>query len=181
MNAVHKFSITIGFVGALFGLFSNVTPALACSCVMATPTEQFNNAAVVFVGTVRSITTDGVSNSVGFNVSELQKGSSVKTITVITHQQESACGFDFKEGKDYVVYAYEEDGKLGTGICTGTALVADSQDDIDNFGFVSSPSESTVESKKGENSLTLIVVSSVLSFVAGALMVRVVESQQKIR
>jgi hypothetical protein len=182
MNAVRKFFLAIGFIGVLFVSFSNAPFALACSCVMTTPAEQFDNAAVVFVGMVSSIVADGSNNSVDFNVSKLRKGSSVETITVKTHQQESACGFDFKVGNEYVVYAYEEYGDLlGTNICTGTISVVDFQDDVDDLGFANGPSELIIETKNSANSLVLIIVSSVLSFVAGALVIRVAGDRKKTR
>lgn len=115
---------------------------------MATPSEQFENATAVFVGTVKNISADGYDNIVDFDVSESQKGSSAKNISVTTSQQGASCGFDFEEGREYIVYAYDENGNLGTGMCSGTSLITEAQNDIDQPNVANSSTEPAMEMRE---------------------------------
>jgi hypothetical protein len=40
------------------------------------------------------------------------------------------CGFNFKIGQAYLIYAFEQDGLLRTSICTRTMLLSDASDDL---------------------------------------------------
>jgi carboxypeptidase family protein len=50
---------------------------------------------------------------------------------VRTHDQGSACGFPFKDGSDYLVYAYSKNGEWWTDTCTGTHKIETGNDDAD--------------------------------------------------
>lgn len=65
---------------------------------------------------------------VTFDVSRSYQGVQPKHVQLRTGLGGGDCGFDFDAGKNYLVYASRNQfGHLSTGICTGTALLEDSQ------------------------------------------------------
>ena len=56
--------------------------------------------------------------TVEFKVNRVWKGPRQETLTVETERLGMSCGFEFKEGRKYIVYAW--DGSR-TGLCTRTA------------------------------------------------------------
>lgn len=150
MSSFPRFLLGLSLIGACVGLLGSAAPVFACSCAEATTAEQFSNAAAVFVGTVKNISIDAGQRSVDFDVRESQKGSVAERVTVSTGWGDGDCGFDFETGKEYVVYAYGDEGQLDTGICSGTSLVAESQD-IDDSGITSNYSEPVANLLKSFN------------------------------
>lgn len=181
MNSARRLFLAFGLIGALFGWLGSTTPVFACSCAMATPSEQFENATAVFVGTVNDISADGYDNIVDFDVSESRKGLNTKSVSVTTRQQGASCGFNFEKDREYIVYAYDDRGGLGTGICNGTSLlVADVQNGDSEIDITSSPTNPAIEAKKSENSIAPIVIAVTISFIAGVLATHAVERRKKI-
>jgi putative intracellular protease/amidase len=65
---------------------------------------------------------------VSLGVSRSYRGVQDKNIQVRTGLGGGDCGFDFEVGKQYLVYASaDETGQLSTDICSGTALLEESQ------------------------------------------------------
>lgn len=105
--------------------------AHACSCAPSgSPKEAMAEANAVFFGKVVAIRTPGprlrngewvISSAdpmtVEFDVVRVWKGPIRQNLSVQTERYEVSCGFGFKEGRRYIVYAY--DGH--TGLCTRTA------------------------------------------------------------
>ncbi len=180
MNSARRLFLAFGLIGALFGWLGSTTPAFACSCAMATPSEQFENAKAVFVGTVKDISADGYDNIVDFDVSESRKGLNTKSVSVTTSQQGASCGFSFEKGREYTVYAYDDNGDLGTGICSGTSLlIADAQDGDSEIDITSNPTDPAIKTTKSKNSIAPIVIAVIISFIAGALATHAVEHRKK--
>ena len=73
--------------------------------------------------------------TVEFDVIKVWKGPLRETLTVDTERSEISCGFEFKEGRRYVVYAY--DGY--TGFCTRTAPAWLAVRDFTALGFGQDP------------------------------------------
>ena len=120
--------------------------ALSCSCIAPPPPkEALIQSHAVFAGKVESITEVNSWNKVVFRVTESWKGKGNATMTVYTHTQPSACGFLFKIGTGYIVYAYHEQPSasepvvLMTNICTRTALDSETLSDRKAFGPGSKP------------------------------------------
>jgi hypothetical protein len=120
-------------------------PAEACSCVSSgPPCQNFFQSEAVFVGTVTGIRPLQVDSSdrptfdrrvVAFKVENGVRGVQGATVEVRTGNGDADCGFNFKTGERYVVYAYKhQDGSLGTGICSRTRLAADAAEDLAYFG-----------------------------------------------
>lgn len=182
MRSAQRLLLGFGLIGAFLGLLGSTTPVFACSCAEATPTEQFSNATAVFVGTVENISLDGRRRSIDFDVSESRKGSIAESVTVSTGWGDGDCGFDFEAGREYVVYAYEEGGQLGTGICSGTSLIAKSQDGNSQVDIVANPeipTEAFLVDGTDDPVTALIVIVAVSSFGAGALAAHLIGRRKK--
>jgi len=145
-------------------------PALACSCLREpSPVESFKNTRVVFVGLVKAIDQTFVDAKrsgklekmpsgllVHFFVEEALKGikPSAVEVEVVTSESGSDCGYSFKVGERYLVYAYSgrdesrdaSDSRKGVGgasnapqskpvvsagLCSRTRLLVNAQDDLD--------------------------------------------------
>ena len=76
----------------------------------------------------------GLTNTGGhrvkFEILKNSKGTSSKTIDVMTRLTAEAYGFLFEENKVYLVYVVSEPMDIQTGICTGTKSVADAEQEI---------------------------------------------------
>jgi hypothetical protein len=71
---------------------------------------------------------------VAFKVEQAVRGIQGPAVEVRTGQGGGDCGFDFKIGQRYVVYAYRpKDGTLGSGICSRTRLAAEAAEDLAYF------------------------------------------------
>lgn len=147
-----------------------IEPAIACSCLREpSPVESFKKTPVVFVGLVKSIDealVDATRNgqtvklrlglTAHFFIEEALKGikESDTEVDVVTGGNSGDCGYDFKAGERYLVYAYtgrgEERGAdnahsgdgsassapqskfvVNSSICSRTRLLAKAQDDLD--------------------------------------------------
>lgn len=119
---------------SLLALLMFPKPAHACMCgPSGAPRDAMAKADAVFAGQVVAINEPGpylrngqmVIGSadlvkVEFNVGRVWKGPRPETITVETERMGISCGYEFKEGRRYIVYAW---GGNRTGLCTRTAPV----------------------------------------------------------
>lgn len=110
--------------------------ALACSCIPpGTPQEHLDRAAAVFQGMAKNVSQDADYNYlVTFDVAKSWKGVSTPEVKISTARDSAACGYNFEEGKEYVVYAYDNEGELATGLCERTALASDASEDFAALG-----------------------------------------------
>ena len=123
---------------AAFWLPASAEEAAACSCSPMTPAQAFDRADTVFTGRVAAL---GVRRGLfgqssidpataEFTVSQVWKGPQQETMTIKTVRSEVSCGFEFRQGLEYLVYARE--GK--TGLCDRTALTLRASDDLSALG-----------------------------------------------
>ena len=114
---MKRLGLILGVVATLLPLAARTAWAQCeCSPSLATPRGQARAAAVVFTGTVFSITTPTTDVSVLFRVDRLYKGSAGGNITVHTPDKRGECHFDFVLSTRYTVFA---DSKLATTSCSG--------------------------------------------------------------
>ncbi|MGA2581563.1 MAG: hypothetical protein ABSH24_36900 [Bryobacteraceae bacterium] len=110
-------------------------PSWACSCVGPTPVcSVYWSTSVLFLGhVVRIEHVDGPREYlVHFDVTSSYRGAPGEQAVIHTPDQGSACGLEFAEGHDYLIYAYAApNGDLGTGHCSRTHEVASGADDTD--------------------------------------------------
>ncbi len=71
----------------------------------------------VFRGMVDSVAPEGDILLVSMTVNRVWKGEIGTTTVVKTDAGEAACGFNFKPGSEYIVYAANDGGPLYTNVC----------------------------------------------------------------
>jgi len=93
--------------------------AFACSCgPQQSISEAFTEAEAVFLGEVTSFE-QGVAH---FKTERGWKGIFSNKLSVHTNPSPSLCGYSFKTGKRYLVYAFKrKDGTLTTFLCSRTS------------------------------------------------------------
>jgi 5-hydroxyisourate hydrolase-like protein (transthyretin family) len=117
----------------------------ACSCLGEQPVcEAFGGSTAVFVGKVvgaaqQKTDTDQDGNKTAYDVGAIyfaveEAFSGVKPrsrITIHSGTGGADCGYWFRRGERYLVYAYGDDkGKLYTNICTRTRLISEAAEDL---------------------------------------------------
>ena len=94
----------------------------------------------IFVGEVIEITVPKTPSGepawvakVKFKARRVWKGVEEEEVSVFTANVCCICGYEFKLGESYLVYAYGTDG-LSTDICTRTRPLADAEKDLKVLG-----------------------------------------------
>jgi hypothetical protein len=103
------------------------------------PCQNYFTSDAVFVGTVQSVTIRQERmvdrpfdhKFVRIAIDGPSRGVTGTSVDLWTGVGGGDCGFDFKEGQRYVVYAHRRpDGTLNAGICSRTALYSKAAEDI---------------------------------------------------
>lgn len=125
-------------------LVLNANAANACSCVPTTPQQSLKNSNAVFAGKVINIAHESSKNpevsaswgefKIRFEVSKVWKGKIEKQQVVLTSDSSAACGYSFEKGKEYLVYASDQESTIRTGLCSGTKPLANAQTDLAVLG-----------------------------------------------
>jgi hypothetical protein len=120
--------------------------AYACSCGLVSTQRLLSSSEAVFSGEVVDLKRDqkgpfGGVDKVSFRVSEVWKGPNRETLELTTQSQESACGYPFKEGQEYLVYAYGKGESFETGICNGTHPLSKADEDLALLGNGEKPKD----------------------------------------
>lgn len=86
----------------------------------------------IFTGLAEKVTTGNGAMKVTFAVEKPIRGVTEKTVEVFTSDNEGSCGYPFKEGERYFVYARKgSNGRLGESLCGSTVLLKDAEDDLE--------------------------------------------------
>ena len=126
----------------------------ACSCIVPPPPlEAAARADVVFIGTVATVTEERDPGdgwlvrwvkelfdreidygywqyAVQFDVSAVVKGDPTESTVIRTNTTSPACGYSFRGEIEYLVYAYSDDGKFYTSLCSRTTPTEGAADEI---------------------------------------------------
>lgn len=131
-------------------------PALACSCTEPSPPPvALGESQAVFSGRVLDIEpVNPLEDSsrlmrVLFSVRTAWKGARHEQIIVSTARMEASCGFEFKKGAEYLVYASDFKHRLSTSLCSRTKALSSAAQDIAALGPGSAPSGDIPESELG--------------------------------
>lgn len=105
--------------------------AAACSCLPLVPCESSFYTAV-FQGEVIDISptrpsADGYRTAT-LKVERTWRGQVPAEVTVMTEANEAACGYSFRAGVRYLVYAYKRGDRLWTGLCSVKPLDTAAED-----------------------------------------------------
>ena len=128
-------------------LLLNSDISFACTCAGPQPVAQsLAQATAVFSGKVVEIKRvkreskpgreiDWLNVEVVFAVNTVWKGIDHRVISVFTSSQSTACGYGFKDGRTYLVYAHgETQENLSTSICTRTKRLKDARGELKELG-----------------------------------------------
>jgi len=135
-------SLLLTVLGAVFLL---PDCASACTCAIeSNPKERVefavSDSEAVFSGEVVDFekgadsTMFGPTETASFRVSEVWKGPQRETLEVSTPTQGSACGYAFKEGQEYLVYAYTGKQGLQTDLCSSNKPLSKAEADLALLG-----------------------------------------------
>lgn len=105
---------TSGFVVLLL-FFLIPASGWACSCAEASLGEHYDNASIVFYGTV-SANEKGVT----LKVKRSWKGTKKNAKLHLADPSESKCAVGFQDGENYLVFAQKKRKKISTNACSGT-------------------------------------------------------------
>jgi hypothetical protein len=109
--------------------------AYACSCMVPRPVErELADSSAVFSGEVIDVEKRPQVSTVTFRVSKLWKGKQQETRTVSTPSSDAACGYPFKEGREYLVYAHGKEESLKDNVCGRTKLLSEASADLRVLG-----------------------------------------------
>ena len=121
--------------------------AYACSCAPFSIQRAISSSDAVFSGEVvdlqkgtSAIRWFGTSDTATLRVSEVWKGTDQGTLEVSTPSQGSACGYAFKEGQEYLVYAYGKQD-LKVDACGATAVLSEAGEDLAVLGNGEKPKD----------------------------------------
>ena len=84
---------------------------------------------------------EGAPATVTLRVSEVWKGPEQKTLEVETADSESICGYPFRSGERYLVYAGED---MPVGLCGETKPLSESSADLEALGDGEAPKDGAV-------------------------------------
>jgi hypothetical protein len=150
------------FVGvAVITMVFSVTNAFGCFCGGGgTPCEDYGRAAMVFVGTPVALRTVERSPTrtreeidfalpriFTFSVEQTFLGLQTREIEVSTGMGSSDCGYDFKLGTRYLIYAfdYSKNHRLTTSTCSRTRPFTDASEDFEFFRSFQSRAGVTIQ------------------------------------
>ncbi|HKP87057.1 MAG TPA: carboxypeptidase-like regulatory domain-containing protein [Blastocatellia bacterium] len=122
-----------------------VNDARACSCEMpGLPCQAYWTTSAVFVGLVTNISQPPADADVNgarpfrqrlihFSLEQAFRGVEGKEVEAATGMGGGDCGYDFKMGERYLVYAYRnpDDNRLSVGICSRTRPLAEAGEDLE--------------------------------------------------
>lgn len=138
MNLFSRSLQAVALAAAILAGLHPTRPAAACSCAEPSPEVAYERASVVFAGTVTSIGQSfsqwlGVSQSgdrlIRFTVSRRWKGVPDAREVVRAALTGEACGYPFREGGTYLVYAVGGFERT-TGFCDGTKELSIAEQDV---------------------------------------------------
>jgi hypothetical protein len=117
----------------LLALFPDCAHACSCGGGSFRELAKGSDSTAVFSGEVLDVeegapTTmfgDRIPSSrVTLRVSEVWKGPQQETLEVRTPRDEVMCGYSFKEGQEYLVYAYGKEEPFKVDLCSQTRLLS---------------------------------------------------------
>jgi HEAT repeat protein len=134
------------FVFLLLGLLA--PPSAACSCAsLDPPLVRLARTDAVFSGTVidridprpkdSKIISTGDPIEYTIEIDQVWKGDVGDIASVISARAGASCGYTFKIGETYLIYARLHDGKFHTGLCSRTRSISRAGEDLAELSTLS--------------------------------------------
>src|SRR5215468_5184618 len=143
----RRFLISLSIATALLAL--SISDVKACTCgFVGPPCEEYWRSQAVFAGKVIKKSTFYVEEGEGdsrykyqqvlvrFSIEQAFKGIAGDEVEIVTGMGSGDCGYYFKDGERYVVYAIRsgrDKSRLYSGSCNRIKLVAEAEDDFAYF------------------------------------------------
>ena len=118
--------------------------ASACSCAGFPGSQRaLEQSNAVFSGEVMDVEGGHTTRMFGMSVSSVKvtlrvseawKGPQQETLVVSTPRDGATCGYAFKEGQEYLVYAYGKEEPFEVDLCSGTKPLSDADADLRVLG-----------------------------------------------
>ena len=121
---------------------SLVPTSFACSCLPpSAPKDELKTSDAVFAGKVIDIQQKANFFEVTIDVQQAWKGIKNKETTIYTSKDSASCGVNFTKDVEYIIYAHNQSGELHTSLCSRTAELTNAQQDLDELGKGTIPTE----------------------------------------
>lgn len=121
-------------------LFVNVADLTACTCLpWRPPAQAFAEADAVFLGRILSFEEipSIYQRRAQIEVLKIWKGNKNEADTLFTAMSEASCGYDFRVGETYLIYAHRfGEEPLSTNLCTRTQPESQAVVDLDFLATV---------------------------------------------
>lgn len=162
MKTSLKFLVV--FTLTLPAFFAGAIPtSYACSCIPpGTVDEELEKSTAVFRGTVlnkeiqnkdSSLNSSAAPVAVLFDVKETWKGVDQSKVVIYTNLSSASCGFEFELNGEYIVYAYEKDGKLHVSLCSRTTSIDSADEDLSKLKDGETPAENQTSYQHSLNNI----------------------------
>ncbi|OKL36865.1 hypothetical protein [Domibacillus mangrovi] len=166
-----------GFVALYIFVFSTAMTFFpsygeACSCAKPPDVkEEFSLSKAVFRGKVTEIdekkSVSGFpTKSVRFEVNETWKGVSQSQVNVTTGNGGGDCGYEFRKGQEYLVYANDSDmygsSEQTVIICSRTKEISTAQEDLAILGEGQTPTEKVKLKSMGQGKVLFVLTAVAL-------------------
>lgn len=165
MNIQKRGFVILLFISFFIGAFPST--GYACKCVEPkSPIQELGKSSAVFSGKVMDQLEKGKTQLVLFDVKESWKGLNDSQVIVETDNSSSSCGYEFEDGKEYIVYANETDGRYEVTLCSRTELLSAASEDLDELGKGEEASERvTLDlSEEGEPPVWVMLSLLIIAF-----------------
>jgi hypothetical protein len=165
---------------SLVALFPDCAHACSCGGGSFREAAMGANSSAVFSGEVIDIEKGLQVSSVTFRVSKVWKGNQRETWTVSTPRYGMSCGYTFKEGQEYLIYAYWGPAgspprpTLKTDICTQTKPLSEADANLRLLGDGQrlGDDESLPDTSGGVAGLGVVGIAAVAAAAATLLLLR---------
>ncbi|MFZ3591136.1 hypothetical protein ACOI1C_18275 [Bacillus sp. DJP31] len=165
---------------SVIGTSISPSTAYACSCIEPGAVEvELERSDAVFTGKAIEIKEQkqlggGTINKILFELIATWKGESKSQIVITTGQGHGDCGYDFRQGEEYLVYAHRSSmyGYNNTGlttiVCDRTNELSEAEDDLVELGEGKAPTEegNLVNKFYGTRTLLWMIAIVVIGFVS---------------
>lgn len=121
-------------LGIVLVMLGKSPGAWACSCAGSTQEERLRFSDLAFTGTVQSQHDPYASPTIrrsndlivwSFSIDAVQKGPSIKKAVVLAPRDSESCGYTFKIGGRYRVFANRSPSGYLTTLCSGNVLLSE--------------------------------------------------------
>ena len=168
-------SLVLAVLGGVFLVLPQC--AYACSCMPVSIQRYISSSESVFSGEVVGVDKGSQISTVTLRASEVWKGPPRETLEVSTPSYGAACGYAFKEGEEYLVYAYAGKQGLEVDSCNGTRRLTEAQAHLEVLGAGKKPTGGEVLSDtSGGVSAGAMVGVAGLVMAASLVVVRLVRT-----